>query len=244
MNDINIDKRSKVSYDRQLQQQLRSLIARGLLRKGTVLTEPKLLAKDLEIEQNQVENAYHLLEREKRVVFQNEIWKVSFASIPKIFFEEFISIYDSIIKNVKSNPTIKTIEIDLNKHVKGDLAKDLGSTVALHTKRIYYGDDIPFVYANIYFPKGRFPHLEDELKKDMPYYKELKGQFGITMSKSTRIMKGVNLRKKEALYLGVPEGTAAYLTTVKNYDSQGLVFEISEVYGISDVMHFTIEQDE
>ncbi|NTW96534.1 MAG: hypothetical protein HGB31_07955, partial [Erysipelotrichaceae bacterium] len=51
-------------------------------------------------------------------------------------------------------------------------------------------------------------------------------------------------RKKEAEYLGVPEGTAAYLTVAKNFDEEGRVYEISEVYGISDVMHFTIEQDE
>jgi len=244
MTDINIDKRSKISYDKQVQQQLRSLIARGLIRKGTQLPQTELLAKELEIETSMVENAYRLLEREKRVIYQNESWKVSIASIPKIFFKEFITIYESIIKNAKSTPSIKTLDIVLDKHVKGDIALSLGQNTALHTQRIYYGDDVPFVYANIYFPAGRFPNLELVLEKDQPYYKELSTLYGVKLSKSTRTMKGLNLRKKEAEYLGVPEGTAAYLTVVKNFDEEGRVFEISEVYGISDVMHFSIEQDE
>jgi len=244
MTDINIDKRSKISYDKQVQQQLRSLIARGLMRKGTDLPQPGLLAKELEIETSMVESAYRLLEREKRVTYQNETWKVSIASIPKIFFEEFISIYDSIIKNAKSTPSIKTLEIDLEKNVKGNIALSLGQNIALNTKRIYYGNEVPFVYANIYFPAGRFPNLENELKKDQPYFKDMNALYGVKLSKSTRTMKGLNLRKREAEYLGVPEGTAAYLTVAKNFDEEGRVYEISEVYGISDVMHFTIEQDE
>jgi DNA-binding GntR family transcriptional regulator len=244
MTDINIDKRSKISYDKQVQQQLRSLIARGVLRKGTDLIEPRLLAKELDIETSMVESAYRLLEKEKRVTYQNESWKVSIANIPKIFFEEFISIYDSIIKNAKSIPSIKTLEIDLDKHVKGNIALSLGQNTALYCKRIYYGNEVPFVYANIYFPVGRFPNLEEELRKDKPYYKEMNAMYGVKLSKSTRTIKGLNLKKREADYLGVPEGTAAYLTVVKNFDEDGNVFEISEVYGISDVMHLTIEQAE
>jgi len=244
MNDINIDKRSKISYDKQLQQQLRSLIARGSIRKGAILEEPQVLSKELDIEPSMVESAYRLLERERRVVYQNDIWRVSTANIPKIFFEEFISIYDSIIKNAKSIPSIKTLEVDLNKRVKGSIAQSLEQNTALYTQRIYYGDEVPFVLANIYFPSGRFPNLENELKKNQPYFKEMNPLYGVKMSKSTRTMRGINLKKREAEHLSVPEGTAAYLTVVKNYDQDGHVFEISEVYGISDVMHFTIEQDE
>jgi DNA-binding GntR family transcriptional regulator len=244
MNDFNIDRRSKIPYDKQLQLILRSMISRGILRKGAKLHDIDVLAQELSIAPSLVLKAYKLLEKERRVIIQNGIWLVSTGNIPNTFFEEFITIFESIQRNTQSTPSIKTLELDPKRKIKGELAKCLGSTTAIYTKRIYLGDDVPYVLVNTYLSDTRFPGFEKELVKNLPYFKPLHELHGITMKQSDRQMNGVNLKKADAYLLGVPEGTAAYHTFVQHTDPDGSAYEVDEVFSISEIMHFNIDQDE
>jgi len=244
MNDFNIDRRSKIPFEKQLQLILRSMISRGILRKGTQLQNIDELAKELSIDPALVLKAYKLLEKERRVIHQNGTWLVSTGGIPKTVFDEFITIYESIQRNTHSTLSIKTLEIDPKHKIKGDIAKWLGSNTAIYTKRIYLGDDVPYMLMNLYLSDKLFYGFEKELAKDQPYFKILHESYGIMMKQSERQMNGVNLKKSDAILLGVPEGTAAYRTLVEHSDQNGIVYEVDEVFSISEVVHFTIEQDE
>jgi DNA-binding GntR family transcriptional regulator len=244
MNDFNIDRRSKIPYDKQLQLILRSMISRGILRKGAKLQDIDELAQELSIAPALVLKAYKLLEKERRVMNQNGIWLVSTGNIPKTVFDEFITIYESIQRNTQSTPSIKTLELDPKHKIKGELAKWLGSTTAIYTKRIYLGDEVPYMLVNAYLSDRLFSGFEKELTKDQPYFKSLHERYGITLKESDRQMNGVNLKKADAYQLGVPEGTAAYHTFVQHKDQNGMIYEVDEVFSISEIMHFTIEQDE
>ena len=244
MNDFIIDRRSKIPYDKQLQLILRSKIALGVLRKGAFMQPIDELAVELGIEAPLVLKAYKLLEKERRINKVNDQWVVSTGNIPKTVFDELITIYESIKRNTKSVPSIKTLELDPKHKVKGNIAKWLDTPSAVYTKRIYYGDDVPYMLVNIYFPASRFPGLDAELAKNEPYYQWFHEHYQVNLSHSERQMNGINLKKSDAYYLGVPEGTACYHTFVQNYDDQGRIYEVSEVFSISEIMHFTIEQDE
>jgi len=243
MNDFSIDRRSKIPYDKQLQLILRSMISMGVLRKGAPLQNSEDLATELGIAPAQVIKAYRLLEKEKRVIHQNNTWRVSAGNVPKTFFDDYLTIFETIQRNLQAIPTIKTLELDPKKKIKGQIAKSLKTTTALYTKRVYYGDDVPYVLVNTYFPENRFPNFEKELAKNQPYFKVMEEQYGFQLSQSKRSMNGVNLKKSDAFLLGVPEGTAAYHTIVENYDKE-MVYEVMEVYSISEIMHFSIEQKE
>jgi len=244
MNDFSIDRRSKIPYDKQLQLILRSMISLGVLRKGAPLQPIDELALELGIDQSQVLKAYKLLEKERRVILQNETWLVSSGNIPKTVFDEYITIYESIKRNTRSMPSIKTIELDPHRKVKGNIAKALQTTTALYTKRIYLGDDVPYVLVNTYLSEERFRGFELELAKNQPYYKPMMEGYGITLSSSQRWMNGINLKKTDAFLLGVPEGTAAYFTIVENRDQHDQIYEVMEVFSISEIMHFTLDQAE
>ncbi len=244
MNDFNIDRRSKIPYDKQLQLILRSMISRGILRKGANLHDIDELAHELSIAPALVLKAYKLLEKERRVIIQNGTWLVSTANIPNTFFDEFISIYESIQRNTQSTPSIKTLELDPKRKIKGELAKWLRSNSAIYTKRIYLGDEVPYVLVNTYLSDTRFPGFEKELAKNQPYFKPLHELHGITLKQSDRQMNGINLKKADAFLLGVPEGTASYHTFVQHVDQDGSIYEVDEVISISEIMHFTIDQDE
>ncbi len=243
MNDFSIDRRSKIPYDKQLQLILRSMISMGILRKGEPLQNSEELAVELGIEPAQVIKAYRLLEKEKRVTYQNESWMVSTGNVPRTFFDDYFTIYDSIRRNLKVEPSIKTLELETKKKVKGYIAESLKTTSALYTKRVYYGDELPYVLVYTYFPENRFPGFENELAKSQPYFRFMEHTYGIKLTQSTRIMNGVNLKKSDAFLLGVPEGAAAYHTIVENYDND-TVYEVMEVYGISEIMHFSLQQKE
>lgn len=244
MNEYSIDKRSKIPYDKQLQLILRSMIAQGVLRKGAPMQGIDDLAAQLKIDADQVLKAYRLLEKEKRIHRDQDTWIISTGNIPKTLFKEHITIYESIIRNTQSVPSIKTLELDPKHKVKGLIAKTLGTSTALYTKRLYFGDDVPFVLMNAYYPEGRFPGFDQELSKNEASYMTLFEKFGLTFSVSHRTMNGINLKKNEAFLLAVAEGTACYLTTLTNVDQHGKVYEYLEVYSISDVMRFTLDQDE
>lgn len=244
MNDFIIDRRSKIPYDKQLQLILRSKIALGVLRKGAAMQPIDELANELGIEAPLVLKAYKLLEKERRINKINDHWIVSTGNIPKTVFDEFITIFESIKRNTKSVPSIKTLELDPKHKIKGKISQWLNTSTAVYTKRLYYGDDVPYMLVNIYFPAQRFEGLDAELAKNQAYYQWFHEHYQINLVRSERQMNGVNLKKGDAFLLGVPEGTACYHTFVQNYDDQGKIYEVSEVFSISEIMHFTIEQDE
>ena len=82
------------------------------------------------------------------------------------------------------------------------------------------------------------------MAKNQPYYATLREHHHLILTSSDRQMNGVNLKKEDAMILGVPEGTACYHTIVLNYNQDNQIYEVVETFGIPEIMHFTLEQDE
>lgn len=240
---INFDRRSKTSLAQQLEIALRLKIVHGELSLGESLPSEDALACELDMQPAEVLKAYQALAKGTHLVYKNKTWIVNYGKISNLGFEQFTPLFD-IIQCLGLITSIKTLILKKDDIVPKELNSLIPFSRTLYTRRLYYGNDIPLVLMDSYFPQELFSGFETILAANQPYYDKFKSVFNLEFSRSERTVEASNLRKNEAEILEVPIGSAYCYSIVKTYDKLSRLIEVNQCWILPDTMHFTLEQDE
>jgi len=240
---ITIDRRSKTPIFQQIEIELRLSMMRGLLLQGTILPNTLDFANELGVEENDVLLAYQALQKANHLILKQHGWSVNYGKISQLIFRDFMSLHD-IIRLSGSTPSITTLALKKDHKITKDIGVKIPFSKILYTRRLYFGNDIPQVLMDCYFPQDLFPEFDKVLENSNPYYELFESMYHIEVSRSERTLEAGNLRKKEAELLNVPTGSAYCYSIVKTYDRLERLIEVDVCWILPEHLHFSIEQDE
>ena len=240
---ITIDRRSKTPIFQQIEIELRLSMMRGELLQGTELPRPFDFANELGVEENDVLMAYLALTKASHLIQKQQSWLINYGKVSQLIFRDITSLQD-IIRLSGSTPSITTLTLKKDHKITKDIGVKIPFSKILYTRRLYYGNDIPQVLMDCYFPQDLFPDFENALENNKPYYSLFESMYHIEVSRSERTLEAGNLRKKEAELLNVPSGSAYCYSIVKTFDRLERLIEVDVCWILPENLHFTIDQDE
>lgn len=169
---IQIDHRSTEPEHEQIAKQIKSQILTHQFTDG--LLDVQLLSKSLNISKDQVIQAFNILVKEQMVSVFDDKYELSYKEVVDINEEVVHSIAD-MIKATHQTLCVKVFD-EQYLYADEKLCKEipfvLGEEV-YHHKRIYYGDDYPKAFMEIYFSKKLMPYINQDPFIRMPIYEIL-----------------------------------------------------------------------
>lgn len=167
---IQVDKRSNEPVAIQLANHIKALVL--TYKYDANITNLDYIASLDDLDKKDVQKAFDILVSDRIFkVDEHKNYDVTYQDVVKVGRGFVTSVYDNI-KYLNQTFSMKIFD---QKHIKCDrtLAKltEFKTGDLIHyQRRIYYGDDQPKAYMELFFSKDRMPHIEDKDVNGLPYY--------------------------------------------------------------------------
>jgi len=219
---ITIDRRSRVEYKIQIKESIKSLILDQSFYYQTKLPNSLELANHLNLEESIIKSAYAELCVERYIQKDNDNdWIVSYFELTNYFFDRNVAVYDAI-KALGLKPSIKCLEkkiVVLDKEVINKMGFDITqANKYFYINRIYLGDNQPIMLLENFLPLYIFPEISENFIGNEPLDAYISKNYGIKAEISKRIIKSVNLTADIAKILNERKNAASIQSTNKIYD--------------------------
>lgn len=240
---INIDRRSTLSMDRQIGNQIRRAILNRELYINRPLDRPQQVASELGIDVNEVKQAYQTLINENLLVLDHfGHYKVKFLDAPNNVLINFTSVFEGI-RLMGLEPSIETLHTEV---VKADSIKncpvDFKSEKLLHIQRLYLGNDKPMAWIDSYFSLEVFPDLDQKNFGNQPSYDLFEQIYGIKPGQNTRIFGAGLASKEQAQALQILDKAPLFTIDLFVYDQYHRPMELSKAFFFENFqMEWTLE---
>jgi DNA-binding GntR family transcriptional regulator len=234
---ITIDRRSRVPYEEQIKERIKAAILDQTLYYQTLLPSIDLLAASLEIKQSKVKKAYERLALEGFIRNDSkEGYKVSYFELTNYFFDRNTAVYDAIAA-LGLSPSIRCLKRELVS-LNDDNIVRMGfnpkeGNQFFHIYRIYCGNEQPIMVLENYLPCHIFDHINDKFISTEPLNAFLKKSYGIQAQISKRVTKAVNLTPELAKLLNESPNSASIQSTNHIYDQRGRLIDYGRSHTVS-----------
>lgn len=225
---IQIDHRSTEPEHEQIAKQIKSLILTHQFTND--LLDVNLLSKSLDISKDLVIMALNILVKEQMVSLFNQKYELTYREIVDINDEVVHSVSD-MIKATHETFSVKVFD---EKYFLADekLCKEspfvLGEEI-YHHKRIYFGDNYPKAYMEIYFSKELMPHMDQDPFIHMPIYEILSFNQDYVLP-FRQVLKAIKFEDNINEILSQSKGTTGFITQESYYDEYHQLMVYYRVY--------------
>ncbi len=229
---IPIDKGSAVPYYVQVKEGVRTLIARGELKPGDMLTTEVTLSEQLGISRLVVHRAYRELVTEGLLIRKRA--KGTFVSPPSARSYTVIGPLLSATEDTTRHglkPSNKILKQEITA-ATGEVQAELklpekGKAIHLYNLRLV--DQLPFSIEDMYFPADRFPKLATMDMNDRSVYATLERLYDAHPQEALDIVSAGSATREEARLLGINKGAPVMRMRRTSTDRQGLPVEYSQI---------------
>lgn len=240
---IQLDKRRNQSIAKQLELSIYSIIMTKSFPDDYYLPLPKDLAHLIQVEENDVSEAYKSLIKLNVLELDNSNYRIKKNILPTAQNYVLQAIVQSI-RSIGLEPEIEHIDqLILSGKVlnKMNLGFDEDDHVLL-VKRIYTGNGHPITYLDEYLSLKYLPGMDQlDLKKFFfyPYIFE-------TYKDTYKVYREFTIEsasKEIAHHLLQTEGFPSIHTVSKSYRSNGHLAELSEIWSVADYFKIKVDVD-
>ena len=171
-----INKLSSVPLYAQLKESIKWSILEGIYDEGQQLPTEELLCNLYSVSRPVVRRAYQALIDEgivERHQGRGTFVKRNLVLSNLLFRDD----YEEYLKELNLTSSSRLIMIDVVSRFDIPDLIDEDYDEFYNLKRVRYANKIPIMYENFFFPKDRFPDLENELTEDMAFDKYIEEKF-------------------------------------------------------------------
>jgi len=167
---IQVDKRSNEPVEEQIANHIKALVL--TYKYDQNITNLAYIQSLVDIELSSVKKAFDILVNDRIFgVDEYQNYYVTYQDVVRVGRGYVTSVFDNI-KYLNQKFSMKVFD---QKNMKCDrslakLTEFRTGDIIHYQKRIYYGDDQPKAYMELYFSKDRIPNIEDKAVHELPYY--------------------------------------------------------------------------
>lgn len=229
---VTVDKASPIPYYVQVKEAVKTLIARGELKPGDMLTTEFTLSEQLGISRLVVHRAYRELVTEGLLIRKRA--KGTFVSPPSKRSYTVIGPLLSATENMTrdglkpSNKVLKQEVVTADDEIRGELKLPENGKV-IHLCNLRLVDQLPFSIEDMYFPADRFPKLATMDMNDRSVYSTLEKLYDAHPQEALDLVTAGSATREEARLLGINKGAPVMRMKRMSTDRQGLPVEYSRI---------------
>lgn len=224
----------KLAKHIELTEALRELIRNQTIPSGVRLPQEDLLAEHLRVSRTVTRKAYSTLMEENLI---RRIPKKGLVVQKKVVYAEFKKKFRNISEEMIAagiKPSIRLIDKAIVHNKDINLHQFAQEEQLLKLSRIFYADDIAFLYIESYYPMSRFKEIEEVDFSQRPAFALMQERFGFKVSKSRRSLHPELLSSHVAKMLEVPNLTACMKLDTEVFDEKGQCVEVAMTFAIAD----------
>lgn len=233
---ITIDRRSRIDYDTQLKENIKSLILDQTFYYQTKLPKIDHLAEHLNIEVKHIISSYDQLENERYIKKESDNdYIVTYFELTNYFFDRNVAVYDAI-NALGLSPSIKCIEKKVVKLLI-DSIKQMGFNPEednryFYINRLYLGDNQPIMVLENYLPLYIFKDIDANFQGYEPLDAYINEHYSLKAQVSKRTIKSVNLPDFLAKILNERKNAASIQSTNHIYDKYNRLIDFGQSHTI------------
>lgn len=225
---IQIDHRSTEPEHEQIARQIKSQILTHQFTND--LLDVELLSKSLDMSKDQVIKALNMLVKQQMVSVFGDKYELTYREVVDINDEVVHSVSD-MIKATHQKFFVKVFD-DRYLHADQKLCKEapfvLGEEI-YHHKRIFFGDDYPKAYMEIYFSKQLMPKVDQAPFISMPVYEILSFNQDYVLPFRQELI-AIKFDDRINEMLSQSKGTSGFLSKEYYYDEYHQLMIYFQVY--------------
>ncbi len=225
---IVIDRRSHEPFEEQLYSQIKNLILRH--QTDSNLTDPSLLAKELDISKEVVIHAFgRLVDERYYEIDEKGKYQISYKELVWVSTDSLSSVADIIHAHGQElyiDP-LKVETIICDQAIQELTGFPIGAKL-FYQDRVYYGDNIPKAIYRVYYLASIFPDANSEQNIHRPYYHIT--NYDIKVSPVERYVMSVRLPDDINNLLNQKSGTAGFCVVEKIFTANGVQSTFAEGY--------------
>lgn len=235
---IRLDRRSSLSLNQQLYNELKSMILDRQFRYREKVCEIKQCAELLGMTQSEVEKAFDQLLKENLLIQEGGIFYVNQYDFSSDFFSKIVKVYDAI-KEMGLEPSVEELSrkiFKVDKHFSEKSRFKIG-TKLLYMRRMYKGNGQPLILLDLYYDLDIFKDLDQHIHNELPIYELLFHRYQNIITKSHRIIDVVNLPKDISNIFHVKTQTAGFKVSAFTYNQHEQLVEYTEGYSADNYLY-------
>lgn len=239
-----VDKKQPVPLYRQLKDSILRMINDGTLIPGTMLPSEAELCQALKVSRPTTRQALAELAIEGYVTKAQG--RGTFVSHPRIegrFLSKLQTFADEIRQD-SMTPSTRVLGLEVSEgipHVNDRLGLPLSAPIVA-IKRLRFADGVPVVFVETYLPYRLVPGMLDTDLEEHSLYETLERQYGLRVSRVTRVIEAAASTPREAELLLVKQGAPICLVKTVGYtDKTGGPVEFSVARYRGDMTTFSVE---
>lgn len=240
MLNLKFDKRKNKSLPQQLLETIQLEIAHHRYGAHSIMPSVDIFAQNYHITHDETKWIYERLLDEKLITQKKDEYLINDFEIPNIFFNRVHSISQIISAN-HYQPSQKDLSITVVDAPKTFLEKyPLYNYQFLRVERIFYGDDLPLMLANVYYPLNKFKDIEKLDLNGKELWPILVEKYGMKVANADLQFQAKKLTKLQKEQLDTHMDFANFIEIFVYNDNHELL-EYSEVFAKADEFSFRFD---
>ena len=229
---LKLDKTSSIPLHQQLANEIKMAIRSNLYPPGHKLPTEEELCLHFNISRPVVRQAYKQLMSEE-LIYRHK-GKGSFVlknNIRYTILDSIASLNHQIdINNMQPSIQVISIErIECTPEMRQQFELSEISPI-IRVRRIYYGDESPLFYIELYLPEIIHPKMIENLSPNQAISSYVKENYNFRTVQSRRHVRAINFSDDVCERLNMPRASAGFRVETFSYDQFGRVIEISHTY--------------
>lgn len=164
--------------------------------------------------------------------------KGNFVALPNKDKQNLLDYYSFTKQTLARNMTPRAKILEFHKETPNESLREkmnlkIGDKV-IKIVRLRFADDVPMIFETTFLPYSLFSTLKKKQLEKMPLYDILEKNYNIKICKVIEQFAAVNIFKKEAEYLGIPNNSACLKIRRYSYDATNKIIELTYSHARSD----------
>lgn len=197
MFELKIDRRSKISLERQVENQLKRAIRQQVFSDDIPLPTPLELSQQLVLDFNTVKSVYETLRKQGFITLKDGIYAAMVITVHHVYFQKVFRLTDIFEMNhLKASQKTLSNEVVAcpNQLLKENFYPD---DQFLKYERLMYGNDQPFIRVETYLPLKTYPFIQNLDIENTLYWEAIEKQTGHTINKVEQHIRFIPVTQRD-----------------------------------------------